>query len=132
MQPSSPFTTFVRSAILPRLATGDLAPVDAATLAYFLADLVSLTGMSRDRLLREWCHHRPAVANLLETTWGRIALIVLPVWSDDIYRDPDGLTAAALEALELAGEIGACAVSLSGLLPSATDYGRALTTALAG
>ncbi|PON17828.1 hypothetical protein C2W62_11210 [Candidatus Entotheonella serta] len=71
------------------------------------------------------------MASLLETTWGRIALIVLPLWSDEIYRDPDGLTAMALEGLELAGEIGAHTVSLTSLLPSATDYGRMLTKTLA-
>lgn len=132
MQPSSPRTTFVRSAILPRFASGELSLVHAAALAYFPANLVSLTGMSRDLLLQDWCHHRPCVASLLESTWGRIALIVLPLWSDDIYRDPDGLTAITLDGLELAGEIGARTVSLTGLLPSATDYGRTLTDALSG
>ncbi len=132
MQPSSPFTTFVRSAICSRLATGDLPPVHAAALAYLPASLVNLTGTSRDLILRDWCHDRPFVASLLETTWGRIALIVLPCWSDGLYRDPRHLVAMTLDGLELAGNIGARAVSLTGLLPSATDYGRALTPALAG
>lgn len=131
MQPSSPFTTFVRSPILPLFATGDLPPVHAAALAYLPADLVNLTSMSRDLILRDWCHDRPCVASLLETNWGRIALIVLPCWSDDLYRDPDGLTAMALEGLKLAGDIGARTVSLTGLLPSATDYSRTLTDSLA-
>jgi amino acid adenylation domain-containing protein len=132
MRPSSPFTTFVRSAIFPRIATGDFAPVHAATMAYLPVSLLHLTGASRDLLLGDWCHHRPGVASLLETTWGRIALILLPLWSDDVYRDPDGLTAMALDGLALAGDIGARTVSLAGLLPSATRYGRTLTNALAG
>ncbi|ETX00990.1 MAG: hypothetical protein ETSY2_37990, partial [Candidatus Entotheonella gemina] len=78
------------------------------------------------------CHHRPFVASVLETIWGRIAMIVLPLWSDELYRDPHDLTARALDALDLAREIGAHTVALSGLLPSATDYGRTLTHALAG
>jgi amino acid adenylation domain-containing protein len=132
MQPSSPFVTWVRSAILPGFATGEFAPVHAAALVYFPVSLVSLSGLPRDLLLRDWCHHRPCVASLLDTHWGRLALIVLPVWSDELYRHPDGLTAMALEGLEVAAQIGAQAVSLSGLLPSATDYGRALTAALNG
>jgi amino acid adenylation domain-containing protein len=132
MQPSSTFTTFVRSAIFPRFSTGNLPPVHAAALAYLPANLVNLTGLSRDSLLRDWCRQRPDVSSVLETTWGRIALIVLPLWSDDVYRDPDGLAAMALDALALAGEIGARTVSLTGLLPSATDYGRVLANALAG
>ncbi len=131
MQPSSPFTRFVRNALGPQLVNGELAPVAAAALAYFPVNLVSLTSVSRSQLIQDWCENRPCVASLLETTWGRIALIVLPLWSDEIYRDPDGLTAMALEGLELAGEIGAHTVSLTGLLPSATDYGRMLTKTLA-
>ncbi len=132
MQPSSPFTTFVRHAIYPGLAAGDLAPVHAAALAYLPVSLLGLPGMSRDLLLRDWCNHQPCVASLLETSWGRLALIVLPIWSDEIYRDPDGLTEVALDGLALAGQIGAQTVSLTGLLPSATDYGRTLTDALSG
>ena len=133
MQPTTPFTTFVRSAIWPRVdATADFPPVHAAALAYFPASLVKLSGVGREVLLRDWCDHRPCVASVLETHWGRLALIALPLWSDELYRDPERLTATTLAGLELAAEIGAHTVSLTGLLASATDYGRTLTAALAG
>jgi hypothetical protein len=48
-----------------------------------------------------------------------------------MYGDPTDLIAITSEALALARQIGAATVSLTGLLPSATDYGRALATPLA-
>ena len=132
MQPTSPCMTYERRALTPRFASGELSPVQAAALAYLPTSLVSLTGASRDLILRDWCGQRPCVASVLDTHWGRLALIVLPVWGDDLYRDPQALRAMAVEGLALAGDIGARAVSLTGLLPSATRYGHGLVEALPG
>ena len=128
--PTSPFTTFERRPLLPLLMAGDLAPVDAAALAYLPRRLLAHTGLSRSELLSDWCHHRPGVLSTLDTPWGRIALIVLPCLDEDIYSDSTDLIAITTRALGLARQIGAATVSLTGLLPSATDYGRALATAL--
>jgi hypothetical protein len=131
MQPSSPFTTLVRQPLLPSILSGHQAPVEAAALAYLPVSLLEQTGASRDVFLSDWCEQRPSLLSLLETPWGRIALIVLPCWSDRLYDDATRLQALTLEALMLARQIGAKTVSLTGLLPSATDYGRAITAALA-
>jgi aspartate racemase len=131
LTPTSPFTTFERRPLLPLLMAGDLAPVDAAALAYLPRSLLAHTGLSRSELLSDWCHHRPGVLSTLDTPWGRIALIVLPCLDEDMYGDPTDLIAITSEALALARQIGAATVSLTGLLPSATDYGRALATPLA-
>ena len=132
LQPTSPYTTYDRRALTPRFATAELPPVHAAALAYLPTSLTSLTGASRDALLSAWCDQGPCVASVLETHWGRLALILLPVWGDDVYRDPQALSAMAVEGLALAGDIGARAVSLTGLLPSATRYGNSLVEALDG
>jgi amino acid adenylation domain-containing protein len=131
LTPTSPFTTFERRPLLPLFDTGELAPVDAAALAYLPLSLLPLTGMSRDALLRDWCQQQPCVLSTLDTAWGRIAVMCLPCFDEDLYRRAHALPAMTIDALVLAGRIGAQIVSLTGLLPSATDYGRTITAALA-
>ncbi|HEY1376544.1 MAG TPA: thioester reductase domain-containing protein, partial [Gemmataceae bacterium] len=67
-------------------------------------------------------HHSPLTTHLT----GRIATILIPRFDTQLYHDPDDLTAVLADALAVAGRLGAETVSLTGLLPSATDYGRAL------
>ncbi|MDH3601653.1 MAG: amino acid adenylation domain-containing protein [Candidatus Tectomicrobia bacterium] len=131
LTPTSPLIDFVRRPLLSLLTSGEIAPVDAAALAYLPLSLLAYTGLSRSELLSDWCHHRPSVLSTLDTAWGRIALIVLPCLGDELYRDSTDLIAVTTEALALARQIGAETVSLTGLLPSATDYGRALARAIA-
>jgi aryl carrier-like protein len=131
LTPASAFTAFVRRPLLPLFMSGELAPVDAAAIAYLPRRLLAHTGLSRRDLLSDWCTHRPAVLSTLDTPWGRIALVVLPCLDDDMYGDSANLIAITTEALAIARRIGADTVSLTGLLPSATDYGRALAATLA-
>jgi hypothetical protein len=63
---------------------------------------------------------------VLETFLGRIAVIALPRFARELYEDQYDLVGVVAEALTTAGRLGARAVSLTGLIPSATDYGRAI------
>ena len=65
-----------------------------------------------------------------QTPWGRIATIMLPVFDSEIYVNAERLLRHTVEGLELAGSLGARVVSLTGLIPSATDNARALAAAM--
>ncbi len=113
----------------PLLASGDLAPVDAAALGYVSSSFLAQTGLRHDELLQTWYENRPAVTGILTTHWGRIALLLLPYIDFDLYSDRERLVRSVLDALEMAGHIGARTVSLTGLIPSATNYGMAINEA---
>lgn len=86
----------------------------------------------RDSVIYEGLDGLPFWYSILETHWGRIALLLLPRTSAEIY-DKKGDTSfvdVIIEALEMAGRIGARTVSLTGLIPSATDYGNAINKAI--
>jgi hypothetical protein len=91
--------------------------------------LLQQTGLSRDELVHQFCGDLPVVASILETHLGRIASIILPRFGLELYKDPKDAVAVCLDALELAGRLGARDVSLTGIIPSATDYGRAIAEA---
>jgi hypothetical protein len=57
---------------------------------------------------------------------------MIPRFDDQLYLDRSDLLAILGDAVRLAHGVGATTVSLTGLLPSATDYGRDLADALAG
>jgi amino acid adenylation domain-containing protein len=129
--PSSRFTTSAHRPLLAPFAAGDIAPVEAAALAYLPISLLERTGLSRDEILHAWCDHRPFLFSVLETFLGRIAVVVLPWFSSELYSDQEALLEVICDALDSVARLGARTVSLTGLLPSATDYGRAIVAATA-
>jgi amino acid adenylation domain-containing protein len=120
-----------RRSLLTLFASGKLAPVDAAAIGAIPAATLTAMGLCRADLVERWMEGLPLWGTALTTAWGRIALIGVPVLDSEIYRDPPALLGSALDAMELSAKIGARFVSLTGLIPSATDNGRSLAAAAA-
>jgi hypothetical protein len=80
--------------------------------------------------MRQWFGNLPLPYLVLETPWGRIAALILPWLDTELYSDRHGLVESILDALNMARRVGARTVTLAGLLPSATDYGHAVTQAI--
>ncbi len=112
------------------IASGELAAVDAAAISYFPASLLHGLGLDRETITRDWCRDRPVIADVRQAPMGRIATILIPRFEDQLYLDRADLLARLVDAVRLAGSIGASTVSLTGLLPSASDYGRDLASVL--
>lgn len=113
-------------------ATGELAPVDAVAISYFPTSLLHDLGLDRRTVVHEWCDNHPVIADVRQMRLGRIGTVLIPRFQDQLYGDRDDLVGALADAVRLAHAIGARAVSLTGLLPSASNYGRDLERALAG
>jgi hypothetical protein len=128
----SPYLTVERRSLLSLAAVGKLAPVDAAAIGYLMDDYLGQPHLYRKEWIEEWYDGLPNFAAVYETSLGRIAILILPRFGSELYEDRAGLTSLTLEALELASRLGARVVSLTGLVPSATDYGRAIRPARKG
>ena len=87
-------------------------PVDSAALGYIIDD-------RHMHLLRR---DQPFISAVMRTEFGRIALIILPIAKDDLYKQPRRLQFLIDKALKTAKNIGAESVSFTGLLPSATGF----------
>jgi amino acid adenylation domain-containing protein len=124
--------TIERRPFLPLFKAGELAPVDSVALGYLPSALLPVAGLDRATVIHDWCGDRPIITDVRETPLGRIASAVIPRFDDQLYEDRRDLLAVLGDAVRLAHEIGAATVSLTGLLPSASDYGRDLAEALAG
>jgi len=115
-----------RRSLLSLLATGKIAPVDAAALSYLSEDLLQRLGLPLDTALNDWFDDLPCVFGINETHLGRIAIIGLPRLRSRLYDDQADLVSMIFEALEISHRVGGRVVSLTGLIPSATNYGQAI------
>jgi len=109
-----------------------IAPVDSVALGYFPSSLLHFMGLDAATLIRDWCGNRPLCAGVRETPLGRVGLVLIPRFDDQLYHDQRDLLGVLGAAVRLARQCGAATVSLTGLLPSASDYGRALVETLGG
>ena len=130
-QGNSIYMRVERRPLLSLFAAGKIDPVDAAAVGYLPDALAEQTGLTRAEIIHDWYEQLPTLTNILETFLGRIAIIILPLFASELYRSRDGVVKALIEALEVTGKLGARTVSLTGLIPSATNYGQALGAAMA-
>jgi amino acid adenylation domain-containing protein len=114
------------------IASGEMTPVDAAAIGYLPSTLLAATGLTAEQVTEEICDNRPIVAGVYESDLGRIGTILIPRFDTQLYENSADLTTVLADALAAAGAIGAKSVSLTGLLPSATDYGRTLSRQIEG
>jgi amino acid adenylation domain-containing protein len=122
---------FSDAPLLALVSAGSVAPVDAAALFSLPDNVPQHLGWSRDEFVNAWCEGGlPHPFSILDTSHGRIAVIMLPRYTSDLYADRADLARVALQAIETAGRLGARTVSLTGIVSSATDYGRDLAAAL--
>jgi predicted amino acid dehydrogenase len=126
----STFFKLEQRSLLSLFAVGKIASVDSAALGYLTLSLLKETNLTRDEIVQDWFDNLPMWDAVMETKWGRIAGLTLPIFEDELYSDPQKLVQMTVEALEMAGRLGAKTVSLTGLIPSATDYGRAIVKAV--
>jgi amino acid adenylation domain-containing protein len=126
LQPSSPYLQIEQRSLLSLLGVGKIAPVDAAALGYLPDSILTDTGATRAEVIHDWYEDLPLLSAINEIPMGRIGIILLPRFQSELYHDPADLVERVVEALELARQIGARSLSLTGLIPSATEYGQAI------
>lgn len=118
---SAPFIAIERRPLLALFAAGKLAPVASAALGY-----LDRVNPERDALLNEHVAGMPLFTDIIETALGRVAILLLPRFDDELYHNPEDFVIQIIDALHIVRLLGARAVSLTGLIPSATEYGRAI------
>lgn len=111
--------------IIPQARVGELErlSLDGAALVY-LPDKLNTVGRFTDEQLHALFGTEPFVSNYFETELGLIGAVMLPVRSHLLFQ-PESRN-LILRGLDLARCRGARCVSLTGLIPSATDYGKTL------
>lgn len=110
--------------LLNLLVTGKIPPVDGVGLVYLKNEVRQLAGMSDEEFFEKYFDNMPMVSRLYECEKGRFAVILLPIFDDRVYDAKSNMLEKVLQALNIAKLIGAKTVSLAGMIPSATNYGK--------
>lgn len=106
-----------------RILAGELPRLDSAALTY-IPDDVGFTSFAGPDT-------KPVLYNYMDTGFGAIGVIALPISGRHIYNEKEKLISLSMQGIRLAKELGAKVVSLTGLIPSATGYGTELAEACA-
>lgn len=114
------------------ISSDTLPTLDAVALTYIPDVLAHLSGFDRDEISERLFGGKPRLTNVYELDQGRIGVIMLPCYEADFYKNPASVKAPVLAALRMASAAGASTVSLTGVIPTATDHGREIATWIAG
>jgi len=98
-------------------------PLDSIAFAEVYDDFAEKIGVSADFLINKIMKNKPFLYSVLDTMYGRIGVVLLPVKNKEVYIS-DSLLSIINEGISFAKSCGAKCASLTGLLPSATDYGN--------
>ncbi|TRO59413.1 non-ribosomal peptide synthetase/type I polyketide synthase [Streptomyces sp. IB201691-2A2] len=113
--------------------------MDAALVGYLPAPdhLARLAGLPDGALPRAelrtmlFPDGAPRLLETVETPLGRSGFVCVPLFADELGRDP-GLVRHAGHAVSLASSLGARCVSLAGMIPSLTGYGFDVLSSVEG
>jgi pyochelin synthetase len=121
-----------RRDLLSLYAAGKLEPADGAAIIAMPAGLFERAGLNPGDVAAKLMElDVPMLCGFINTNLGRIATIMVPrLDTAELYLHRDRLVETIVGGIEVAARLGAKHASLSGLLVSATDYGRAVATAL--
>eukprot|EP00994_Dinema_validum_P004780 NODE_284_length_2007_cov_134.879469_g195_i0.p1 GENE.NODE_284_length_2007_cov_134.879469_g195_i0~~NODE_284_length_2007_cov_134.879469_g195_i0.p1 ORF type:complete len:302 (-),score=27.36 NODE_284_length_2007_cov_134.879469_g195_i0:1072-1977(-) len=126
-----PLRTRCEQSLLYKILSGEIPNPRAAAIGYLDDTLLSQSSALTADLVKD-CYMEgvPLVANLLKTDMGSIATVIIPRFQSEIFADHAGLISDLVDAFRLCKAIGVETVSLTGLIPSATNYGQDLLAAL--
>jgi len=99
---------------------------DAVAINYLHDKLCRITGLSKPEILKTLVKNQPQVTEIYQLKEGRIAMIRLPFFEEQLLKKPEGLEQALRETLDLARAMSASSVALTGILPSITRNGLAM------
>ncbi len=109
---------------------GEIPKIDAVALYYLPDAYLKEVGLTRNEVINGWYGNQPTLTHILDTSLGRVGLLMLPRTGIELYSEQEELLVLIQQALEISSKIGATTASLTGLLPSATNYGLAIQQAI--
>ena len=104
------------------ISAKSILPLDSVAFAAVPEELIEKSKMTKDVFIKEIMHNAPLISVILDTVFGRIGVMLIPIIYEELYHD-NNLAGALQNAIVLAKTCGAKCASLTGLIPSATNYG---------
>jgi amino acid adenylation domain-containing protein len=110
----------------PARAEEAIERIDAAAIVYLPDEIARTSAFGHLRVAHEGAATKPYWMGTCRTALGTIALVVAPITGRDLFTDSAAATSVLDGAVAYAARLGARCISLTGLIPAATDLGREL------
>jgi acyl carrier protein len=98
---------------------------EAAALTYIPEQFYSKGGLGPAEL-QAALGTEPFLSGLVEAPIGRVGTFMLPLRASELFLNPEQTRDLVFRAMQLASQQGSRVMTLTGLLPAATAYGKAL------
>lgn len=129
---SEKISTTLRNAPAPLadlLRAGKLAPLTAAALMPWPGIVVEQLHLAPEAFFQRMSGGRVSLDLILETPLGAVGIFMLPLTAAQVNPGEAALLPHLLDGIAQASACGARCVALTGLIPSATNYGAAVQAA---
>ncbi|HAT8623630.1 TPA: hypothetical protein JA993_16090, partial [Legionella pneumophila] len=108
--------------LLKLIATNKIPKIDSAALYALPIDLANKFSMTEEDFCNESINNEPVCELILDTPYGRIGVIHIPIFYERLFEQENKLHSVLDDALIYSKTLGARCISLTGLIPSATNY----------
>jgi NADPH:quinone reductase-like Zn-dependent oxidoreductase len=115
--------------LLELVSSGQVESLTAAALMPWPITLFEQSGVSPESFFQQLHGGRVSLDLILETPLGSVGVFMLPLTTAQVNPGEASLLTLALEGIRHATDCGARCVALTGLIPSATNYGSAVQAA---
>jgi hypothetical protein len=111
--------------LAPDLAVEQQVRFEAAALTYIPEQFSAKGGLGPAELQAALGVH-PFLSGVVDTPIGRVGTFMLPLRAPELFAKPEQTRDLIMKAMALASERGSQVMTLTGLLPAATEYGEGL------
>jgi predicted amino acid dehydrogenase len=109
--------------LISLITSNQIAGLDSVAFANISSHDIQNIGIDQSTYTAEIMNDQPLLFAILDTFFGRIGLVLIPIAHEEIYNNSNALLHEINKAISLAKISGAKCASLTGLIPSATNYG---------
>jgi acyl transferase domain-containing protein/acyl carrier protein len=129
---SAPLLRLESLPLLDLMRGGKLAPLTAAAVMPWPITLFQQTGVPPAVFMERMHRGRVSLDLILETTLGSVGIFMLPLTTEQVRPGEPLLIPHVIESMRHAAACGAHCTALTGLIPSATNYGVDVQSACSG
>jgi NADPH:quinone reductase-like Zn-dependent oxidoreductase/acyl carrier protein len=115
--------------LLELVRLGKLEQLTAAALMPWPITLFEQSGVAPESLFQQLHGGRVSLDLILETPLGSVGIFMLPLTTAQVNPGEASLLPLAMEGIRHASTCGARCIALTGLIPSATNYGASIQSA---
>ena len=114
------------------IRAGTMPPLSAAALMPWPAIMLERLPVSPETFFQRMSGGRVSLDFVIETALGSVGIFMLPMTTAQVVPGQPALLSHVLDGISQATECGARCVALTGLIPSATNYGATVQAAYGG